>query len=608
MTKKELFEKAKMLPNLPGVYIIKDKKDEIIYIGKAKRLKVRVTQYFNDKKVHEDKVAKMVSNANDFDIIVTDTEFEALVLECKQIKLHKPRYNILLKDSKGYSYIKISKEQWPRITHCFASQVNKSDTFIGPYMSSFSVAEMVEAANDVFKLPRCTRRFPEDFGKGRPCLNAHINKCMALCSGKIKLETYLDYIDSATKMLKSGKQEIVNVLQEKMIDAADRTDFEKAVILRDQIKAIEKLDQKQKIIRSEIARQDVFAFSGSTNAICAAILRFKDGALYDKREFVFHDSQDIEAAREEFIPQYYLEEGADIPKSIAIDELPKDSKDIEKLLSDIKKSSVQIYKPKRGDVVKLIDMAKTNAAERLARESGRYTKEQKQVDEMANLLGIKSNIEFIESYDISNWGDMTSVAGMVVFKNGKPFKAGYRRFKIQSVATQDDYASMAETLTRRVARFDEDQTGQFAQKPDLILLDGGKGQVNKVINALKNTNFNNVPIFGMVKDSKHRTRGLINENGQEIVLSMYKGVFSLITSIQNETHRFANDYRKRLQKTNTYKGTLNTIPGVGPATVKILLQHFKTVSAVRSATQQELAQVKGVSKTVANTIYNFFNS
>ncbi len=608
MTKKELFEKAKMLPVLPGVYIIKNKKEEIIYIGKAKRLRVRVSQYFNDNKVHDEKVTKMVNSAHSFDIIVTDTEFEALVLECKQIKLHKPKYNILLKDDKGYCYIKISKEQWPRITSCFASQMGNEATFIGPYMSAFTVGEMVEAANDVFKLPRCTRRFPEDFGKGRPCLNAHINKCMAVCLGKIPHETYIEYVDSATKMLKTGKHELVKLLEEKMQEAAVRTDFEKAAVLRDQIKALERLEHKQKIIRSEIARQDVFAFSGSVNATCVAILRFKEGALYDKREFVFHDSNDINAVREEFLPQYYLADNADIPKSIAIDELPDGSKEIAMLLSQIKNSNVQIYKPQRGDVMKLIEMAKTNAAERLARESGRYTKEQKQVDELANLLGLNNSPEIIESYDISNWGDMTSVAGMIVFKNGKPFKAGYRRFKMQNITTQDDYASMAQTLARRVKHFTTDSAGQFAIKPDLILIDGGKGQVNTVVNELKNTAFDSVPIFGMVKDAKHRTRGLINSSGQEIILSMHKSVFSFITSIQDETHRFANDYRKRLQKSQTYSSTLMNVPGVGFATAKALLNHFKTVTAIRSATQSELLNCKGISKKVAQSIYNYFNN
>ncbi len=608
MTKKELYEKAKMLPLLPGVYIISDKSGEIIYIGKAKRLRTRVSQYFRDGVPHDEKVTKMINNAFSFDVIVTHTEFEALVLECSQIKQHKPRYNILLKDDKGYSYVKITREEYPRITACFASELDKKSTFIGPFMSNFAVSEMVSAANDVFKLPRCNRKFPQDFGKGRPCLNAHIGKCMAVCTGAIDAQTYAETIDSAQKMLKNSRQEIIEVLNERMQAAAERTDFEKAALVRDQIRALEKLSTKQKIIRSEVAQQDVFAFVGSANAACAAILRFREGRLFDKREFVFYDSQNIDDVREEFIQQYYYSEENDIPKSVAVDVLPKDAKNIKLLLSDIKKSNVQLYSPKRGDVLKLVDMAKTNAAERLAREHGRFTKEQKQLDEMTSLLGLGSAPEYIESYDISNWGDGTSVAGMVVFKNGKPFKAGYRRFKIISVQKNDDYTSMREALVRRVNHFGVDTKGQFAQKPDLILLDGGKGQVSTVIKALASTPFADVPIFGMVKDAKHRTRGLITSMGEEITLAMNKGVFTFITSIQDETHRFANDYRKRLQKSQTYSSTLQNVPGVGPKTAKALMAHFKTVGAVRNASENELCGAKGVSKAAAKAVFNFFNT
>ncbi len=608
MTKKELYEKAKMLPLLPGIYIIRDKKDEIIYIGKAKRLRTRVSQYFREGVPHDTKVTRMIESSFAFDVIVTDTEFEALVLECSQIKQHKPRYNILLKDDKGYSYVKITKEEWPRITACFASELDGKSTFIGPFMSSFAVQEMVATANDVFKLPRCTRKFPQDFGKGRPCLNFHIGKCMAVCTGKIKHDTYAETVESAQKMLRRSRQDIVSILNERMQGAAERMDFEKAALVRDQIRALEKLTISQKIIRIEVAEQDVFAFAGSASATCAAILRYRDGRLYDKREFVFHDNPNIDELREEFITQYYYTQENDIPKSVAIDVLPESSQQIEKLLCELKKVNVQLYSPKRGDVLKLVEMAKTNASERLARESGRYAKEQKQLDEMANLLGLSGAPEYIESYDISNWGDNTSVAGMVVFKNGKPHKAGYRRFKIESVYRNDDYASMREALTRRANRFETEETGQFAQKPGLILLDGGKGQVSTVVKALQGTKLSDVPIFGMVKDGKHRTRGLVNSIGEEITLSMHKGVFTFITSIQDETHRFANDYRKRLQKAQTYSSTLQGVPGIGPATAKALMAHFKTVTAVKNASEQELASAKGVSKTAAKSIFEYFNT
>ncbi len=609
MTKQQLYNKAKMLPLLPGIYIIKDKNDTIIYIGKAKKLRTRVSQYFKDGIVHDTKVTRMVNTAFSFDVIVTQSEFEALVLECSQIKQNQPKFNILLKDDKGYSYIKISKEEYPKITACFASDLDSNAIFIGPYMSNYAVSELVQTTNDVFKLPRCTRKFPQDFGKKRPCLNAHIGKCMALCTGEINSETYNDIIQSAIKMIKRGQSEILKQLNEKMYFYAEKTDFERAALIRDQIKAIEKLSMGQNIIRSEIKEQDVLAFAGSANATCAAILRFRDGRLTDKREFIFYDTQDIEMLREEFLPQYYLNDNEEIPRSIAVDELPQSTKDLQKLFSETKGIKVTILKPQRGDVLKLIEMAKTNALERLARESGRFAKEQKILDETAHLMGLSTAPKIIESYDISNWGDGTSVAGMVVFNDGKPFKNGYRRFKIKEVLGTDDYKSMAETLTRRVNEFENTKAGgQFSIKPDLILIDGGKGQVTAVKKVLFNTKFADVPIFGMIKDAKHRTRGLINDCGDEIALSMHKNVFSFITQIQDETHRFANDYRKRLQKGKTYSFSLQKIKGVGPNLSKTLMAHFKTIGAIKNASEQELLCVKGINKNIAKAIYEFYNN
>ncbi|MEG2652642.1 MAG: excinuclease ABC subunit UvrC [Ruthenibacterium sp.] len=608
MTKDELWQKAKMLPMLPGVYIIRDKQDEIIYIGKAKRLRTRVSQYFRAGVPHEAKVTRMIASAFTFDVIVTQSEFEALVLECSQIKQHKPKYNILLKDDKGYSYVKISGEAWPRVTACFSSDHDDVSTYIGPYMSSFAVHEMVETANDVFRLPRCARRFPQDFGRGRPCLNAHIGKCMALCTGKIPHETYLEAIDGAERMIRRGQGEIVTLLETRMADAAERMDFERAALIRDQIRAIEKLSRGQKIIRSEIAEQDVIAFAGSANATCAAILRFREGRLADKLEFVFHDTQDIEVLREEFLPRYYLGDAVEIPRSIAVDALPEGADELARLFSETKGVKVRVYQPQRGDVVQLVEMALTNARERLARESGRYAHEQKQLDETAHLLGLSEGPRIIESYDISNWGDGTSVAGMVVFRDGKPHRAGYRRFRIKSVVGTDDYASMAETLSRRAAEYEKGGKGQFAQKPDLILLDGGRGQVSAVRGALAGTALSDVPLFGMVKDDKHRTRGLIAQDGAELVLAMHRGVFAFITSIQDETHRYANDYRRRLQKGRAYASTLQEVSGVGPATAKALMAHFKTVAAVREAGETELAAAKGVSSSAAKAVYRHFHA
>ncbi|MEG2595305.1 MAG: excinuclease ABC subunit UvrC [Ruthenibacterium sp.] len=606
MTTEELWQKAKMLPLLPGVYIIRDKSREIIYIGKAKKLRTRVSQYFRAGVPHDAKVTKMIQNAFEFDVIVTQSEFEALVLECSQIKQHKPKYNILLKDDKGYSYVKITNEAWPRVMAALQKE-DDGATYIGPYTSSFAVREMVETANSVFLLPRCNKRFPQDIGKGRPCLNAHIGLCMAVCSGKIAHKDYLEAVDGAVHLIRRGIGEILKILRERMEDAAERLDFERAALVRDQIVAVEKVSRGQKVVRSEVDEQDVIAFAGSGNAVCAAILRFREGRLVDKREFLFHDMQDIDGVREEFLPRYYLEDGEQIPKTIAVDMLPPDADALSQLFSETKGTKVRIYQPQRGDTEKLVQMAATNALERLARESGRYAREQKYIDETAHLLGLSTAPATIESYDISNWGDGTSVAGMVVFEDGKPKKAGYRRFKMKTVFGTDDYASMAEALSRRAAEFTAGGKGQFSIKPDLILLDGGKGQVSAVQAALVGTDFADVPLFGMVKDDKHRTRGLVGQGG-EIALALHRGVFSFITGIQDETHRWANDYRKRLQKGKTYASTLQSIDGVGPATAKALLAHFKTVTAVKEASEADIAAAKGVSSTAAKAVYAYFHS
>lgn len=607
MTKQQLWEKAKMLPLLPGVYIIRDKEGQIIYIGKAKRLRTRVSQYFREGVPHDAKVTKMISHAFEFDVIVTQSEFEALVLECSQIKQHKPKYNILLKDDKGYSYVKVTREKWPRLSAALQKDDENAD-YYGPFTSSFAVREMVEAASDVFRLPRCTRRFPQDIGKGRPCLNAHIGKCMAVCSGKIRNEDYREAVESALHMIRHGQADIMKTLKARMEDAAGRLDFERAALIRDQLAAIEKVSRGQKVVRSEVAEQDVIAFAGSANAVCAAILRFREGRLADKREFLFHDTQDIAALRDEFLPRYYLEDTEFIPKSIAVDEAPAGAQHLQRLLSETKGAKVQLYVPQRGDTKKLVEMARTNAFERLARESGRYAREQRALDETAHLLGLAAPPRVIESYDISNWGDGTSVAGMVVFEDGKPKKSGYRRFKMHTVPGTDDYASMAETLARRAAEYEKGTNSQFKIKPDLLLIDGGRGQVAAVCAALAGTRLADVPVFGMVKDSKHRTRGLVDAAGREIALAMHRGPFTFITSIQDETHRWANDYRRRLQKGRAYSSTLEAVPGVGPATAKALLAHFKTVGAVRAASLDELCAAKGVSKRAASAVWNAFHA
>ena len=610
MTKPELYKKACMLPLLPGVYIIRDKADEIIYIGKAKRLRTRVSQYFREGVPHDAKVTQMIEHAFSFDVIVCQSEFEALVLEASQIKAHTPKYNILLKDDKGYSYVKVTRGDWPRISAALQKDDDNAD-YIGPFTSSFAVREMVETAQNCFLLPRCNREFPRDFGKGRPCLNAHIGKCMAVCSGKVSCAAYNEAVQGALQMIRHGKKDILRQLHEKMQAASDRLDFETAALLRDQIAAIDRVAAGQKVVMQDDTEMDVIALAGTSRAVCAAVLRYREGRLTDKREFLFHDTADIAAVREEFLPQYYLGR-ENIPKIIAVDALPPDHEALNQALDEARGSRVELYVPQRGDVAKLVTMAYTNAVERLGRESGRYTREEKLLEEAAQVLGLKAPPALIESYDISNWGDGSSVCGMVVFKDGKPYRSGYRRFKMREVAGTDDYASLAETLARRAAEYEAARRGdkpdgpanQFAALPDLLLIDGGRGQVGAVRAALRGTALEHVPTFGMVKDDHHRTRAIVDEDGREIAINRHRNIFTFVTAIQDETHRFANDYRKRLMRKKSYAATLTALPGVGEKTSAALLAHFKTVAAVKAASISDLEEVKGISHAKAEKIYN----
>ena len=594
-----------MLPFLPGVYIIRGAKNEVIYVGKAKRLKERVSQYFREGVPHDTKVTRMIDAARELDVIVTNSENEALILEASQIKLHSPKYNILLKDDKGYSYVRVSKEEYPRITA--ELQIKGDDAeYIGPYLSSFAVRQMVENAVTTFGLPTCTKKFPDEIGKGRPCLNFHIKRCMGLCAGKISHENYLSDVEAAVKLIKGGKKEILKSIKEQMEQAAEDLQFERAAQLRNQMQAIERVREGQSVIAPDKKNQDFVAVAGASSTTCAAVLRFRDGRLVDKQEFVFYDNSNVTEVREAFLERYYV--GAqETPKVIGVDALPENEELLTEVLTQQRGSKVQLYKPEKGDAARLVQMAYINAAERLAREHGRGARELRVLDELANLLGLSEPPAVIESYDISNWGEGTSVCGMVVFENGKPKKSGYRKFKIKTVTGTDDYASLAEVLLRRVGEFEKGASGQFGTKPSLILLDGGKGQVSSVKAVLYGTAFEDVPLFGMVKDNKHRTRALTTEK-EEIAIAMHKGIFKFVTSIQDEVHRFAITYQRASQKKKSFSSSLTQIEGVGEERAKALLVHFKTIKAIALASEEELAKAKGVTKAVAKTVYNHFHA
>ncbi|MEA4911557.1 MAG: excinuclease ABC subunit UvrC [Oscillospiraceae bacterium] len=601
MTIEELRAKAAALDLLPGCYIMRDKKHGIIYIGKAKRLRSRVSSYFREGAEHTPKVAKMVSNVDDFDIIITDSEYEALVLECSLIKQHMPKYNIQLKDDNGFCYIRISGERYARIT---AELQKKEDgaRYLGPYYSFFALKRMVETANTAFGLPTCTRRFPQDFGKERPCLNAHIGRCAAVCTGRVSEADYNTAVHNAVTLLTKGTKAILAQLTQDMQRASDALEFERAARLRDSISAIKKQDNGQKIIKANAdADMDVFAFAGDNRNVCAAVLKFRDGRLCDKDERVLYGETDIDGVRDEFVSHYYISGSADVPRCILCDSPFESMEDLARMLGDQQGRAVRVGVPVRGDNHALVAMAYNNAADRLKRIAGRRSKDEAALAELANLLGLPQPPRRIEAFDISNYGD-EAVAGMVVFADGAPKKADYRRFIIYSVNGVDDYASMQEALSRRARRYETRSAG-FHNKPDVLLIDGGRGHLAAALDVLKDTELCDVPTFGMVKDDKHRTRGIVARDG-ELSVAMHKSAFALITRIQDETHRFTVDYQRKRHSKLSMRSSLMQIEGIGETRAKLLLQHFGTLEALRAATPAQLAQVKGMTERAAQAVFD----
>ncbi|MBE6799110.1 MAG: excinuclease ABC subunit UvrC [Ruminococcaceae bacterium] len=593
------------LPLLPGVYIMKNKSGEIIYIGKAKKLKNRVSQYFGAGNQHNDKVKKMVSNVEKFEYIICDTEFEALVLECSLIKQHSPKYNILLKDDKGYHYIKITGGDWPNITASFDNN-DKSAEYIGPFLSGYVVNETIDRVKKIFKIPSCGKVFPRDISKtNRPCLNFHIKNCSAPCAKKISQKDYKESVLQAIRFLKTGATDTLKELRQQMETAAENLEFERAARLRDEITAIEKISDRQKIYSSVYKKQDIIALAVSNEAACFEVFNFDDGKLYDREEFIVDSLSAPESLRSEFIKQYYTLRDR-IPPRITVDGEVEDKELIEEWLRSRSGRNVTVFVPEKGTQEHLVTMCRNNAAERLAKHLGRHLGQTAGLDELARLLGLEKIPEFIESYDISNTAGESNVAGMVVFKNGKPYKSAYRKFKIKSFEGQDDFRSMAEVIERRFNEYKsaESQDG-FGQLPDLILLDGGKGQLSAVKQVLDKMGID-VPVFGMVKDSKHKTRAVTGE-GKEIAIKANRSVYTLVSTIQEEVHRFAIGFHRASRSKSTVGTMLTEIEGVGDATAKKLLAKFKTVKALESASIEDLKSLGIPSKTAEN-IKNFFTS
>lgn len=596
-----LKEKANKLPLTSGVYIMKDSSGKIIYIGKAKALKNRVTQYFGSGNNHTEKVRQMVSYIDDFEYILTDSEFEALILENSLIKQNQPKYNILLKDDKGYHYIKITKEKWRKIES--SKTTDKNADYIGPYNSGYIVSQTVDEVRKIFKLPDCTRSFDKI---SKPCLNFHIGLCDAPCKGKISIDAYNKTVDEAIAFIKKGNSTaLTKLLTEQMEKAAERLDFEQAAKLRDRINAIKRLKEKQKVVLIPYENQDVFSsvFWGEKASI--SVLSFRNKRLSDMQNFIIDGINDKAELYTQFLQQYYLDR-TDIPQRIVLDEPSENDSLIEKWLSEKLDKKVSVIIPKIGEQLEIVKMCRNNAAESLSKIAENSGRQMSALDELKNLLGLKTTPRYIEAYDISNTAGSENVAGMVVFRDGKPFKAAYKRFKIKSFVGQDDYRSMAEVLERRFIEYQNGDDEYFKTLPDLILLDGAEGQISAVMPILKKYNID-IALFGMVKDSKHKTRAIASSGG-DILIKSNRAAFTLVTSIQDEVHRFAIGYHKNRRSKTMLKSELLEIENVGKSRAAALLSHFKTISNIKKASVEELEKVKGINKSAAQAVYNYFQN
>lgn len=606
MTEKELRKKAMALPLQPGVYIMKNKDKKIIYIGKAKALKNRVSSYFGSHTNHTLKVIRMVENVDDFDYILCDSEFEALVLECSLIKQHRPKYNILLKDDKGYNYIKITKGEFPRISECKRMDQDGA-TYIGPYTSGFSVKTAVEETLKIFKLPRCSKQFPRDYNKSRPCLNGFMDLCCAPCAGRISQAEYKKNVDDAVTFIKGGSVKAVKEMQKRMEDCAENLQFEEAAKLRDRIRAIQNIEEKQKVVKISAKEEDVFALAFGTKKMCFEVLRFENYRLTDSEHFILEAAEDNGETRAELIERYYSMRDR-VPPRITVDGDVENEELLQQFLEKQRGAKVEIFHPQKGAQISILALCKTNANEHIAQYQGRLGKEIQALSELADLLNLPGPPEYIESYDISHTFGADNVAGMVVFHNGRPMKKAYKRFSIKGFDGQNDVGSMQEVLTRRFTHYREEQgtDSTFAIKPDLILLDGGTAQVHAVLPVIRQMNLD-IPVFGMVKDSKHRTRAIATSGG-EIEINYKRSAFTLVSSIQEEVHRFAVSYHHAKHKKSSFSSSLLQIDGIGPKKAKALLKHFKTIAKLKEAQPEEMEKVPGIGAKDAKAVFVYFHS
>ena len=602
---KRLLEKANTLPMRPGVYIMKGAGDNIIYVGKSRKLKNRVTQYFRDGEKNI-KTAKMVRAVKDFDYYVCDTEIEALTLENTLIKQYSPKYNIRLKDAKSYPYIKITDELYPRL---IMTRTRNSDAckYFGPYSGTSTVFSVINTLSSVLGLPTCTRRFPKDIGKERPCLYYQMKKCCGVCTGDITPEEYSEKIRYAADVLRGNISEVKRDLTDKMYEHAEEERYEAAARCRDTINALERLGQKQKVVASPDVEHDIIALYNDDVCSCISVFYIRNGAISDRSEFVFGadriiDEQNISS----FICELYRVREY-IPKSILLsfDLEDEDRELISEFLSGLAGRRVQVRTPERGDTKTLCQMVKDNAAEKARIYRNEAEKDEKVLLRLTELLGLEVYPERIEAYDISNLGHEHITAGMIVTNGTKLKKSDYRSFKINSVNdSPDDYASMREALARRLAHLN-DEDGSFSELPDLILLDGGRGHVAVIRELLRELDLD-IPVFGMVKDDYDITIALCTEN-EEINIARENAVFVFIYKLQEEVHRFTVSKMDSAKRKTLTKSSLTKISGIGDVKAKALLRHFGGISAIKTATADEISSVKGISRTDAESIRNYFD-
>ena len=598
--REKLLEKANKLPMLPGVYIMLDETGQVIYVGKAKKLKNRVTSYFRGS--HLPKVEAMVQKVADFNVIVVNSEFESLILENSLIKQHQPHYNILLKDDKGYPFIRLDKKTpYPRFT-IVGSAKKDGAVYFGPFGGRSVTRDIIDAASKAVGLATCSRRFPRDIGKDRPCLNYHMGNCRGWCRGELTAEEYRLAVEQVCLILGGKTSELIDELTAKMLEASEQLRFETAGELRDRIRAIQSVSNKQKVIATAFSDTDAIGFSRGAKS-CFVVLHFNDGSLTGKDfELVPEPLESDSEAISAYMRQYYAARGI-LPKSILLREMPEDAEALGQMFSQASGRKVSIEAPQRGDRLRLVERAEMNASEEILRAT---TVQQRRTN---TLLWLQKSLEMpeyperIEAFDVSNLGDTGIVAAMTVHKDGKPLKRDYRKFRIKDMDIRDDYASMRQAVERRFARY-KNGDERFNNLPQLLLIDGGITHSQAAKGVLDELGLF-VPVFGMVKDDRHRTRALVTPEGDEISISTNQAVFSFIGNIQEETHRFAIEYQRSLRN-ESFGSQLSEIRGVGEKRKNELLRTFKTIKAIKAASYDELCAV--VPKNTALAVYEHYHS